>query len=402
MLTDTKIKSLKPKERLYKVSDRDGLYVAVAKSGTVSFRYDYRINGRRETLTIGRYGAGGISLAEARDKLNEAKKMLERGLSPAMKKQEGKSSLRTASSFSDYAALWSKQWKVAESTRNLRLAILEKELIPVFGKKLLPEITHIKLFEECEKVRDRGAPSTALTMRNLMGKIFRFAQDRGYEGDNPAERIPARAIATFEPRSRALTEKEIGVFFNAIERTGTSKTIILALKFVLLTMIRKSEFRLATPDMIDWEDKTLTLPASLMKMNKAHRVFLSSQACEILVNFHNLFEGATYIHPGRFSNREPLSEAALNAAIRHTRALLEKEGKPMDRFSVHDLRRTASTLLHEREFNTDWIEKCLAHEQRNVRSVYNKAEYATQRRDMLQQWADMVDGWIERERVKKG
>lgn len=398
MLTDTKIKSFKAKDRLYKVSDRDGLYVAVAKSGTVSFRYDYRINGRRETLTIGRYGADGITLAEARDRLNEAKKMVERGLSPAVKKQEGKSSIRTASSFRDYADLWEKQWKVAESTRRLRISILVKEVLPVFGKKLLPEITHMKILEECEKVRDRGAPSTALTMRNLIGKVFRFAQDRGYDGDNPAERIPARAIAQFEPRSRALTEKEIGIFFNAIERTGTSKTIIMSLKFVLLTLVRKSEFRLATPDMIDWEERTLTLPASLMKMNKAHRVFLSNQAYEILVAFDNLFEGSTYIHPGRFSDKEPLSEAALNAAIRQTRALLEKEGKPLDRFSVHDLRRTASTLLHEREFNTDWIEKCLAHEQRNVRAVYNKAEYATQRRDMLQQWADMVDGWIQKER----
>lgn len=398
MLTDTKLKSLKAKDKLYKVSDRDGLYVAVAKSGTVSFRYDYRINGRRETLTIGRYGPDGITLAEARDKLNEAKKMLDKGISPAVKKQEGKSSIRTATRFKDYADIWAKQWKVADSTRKLRLSIMEKEVLPIFGNKHLSEINHIKILEECEKVRDRGAPSTAVTMRNLISKVFIFAQDRGYEGSNPTERLPSTVIAKFAPRTRALNEKEIGIFFNAIERTGTSKTIIMALKFVLLTMVRKSEFRLAAPDMVDWEERTLTLPASIMKMNRPHRVFLSNQAYEILVGLNHVFEGAAYLHPGKYSLNEPLSEAGLNAPIRRTLEILEREGRPMERFSVHDLRRTASTLLHEREFNTDWIEKCLAHEQRNVRAVYNKAEYANQRRDMLQQWADMVDGWIEKER----
>lgn len=397
MLTDTKLKNLKPRDKLYKVSDRDGLYVSVAKSGTVSFRYDYRINGRRETLTIGRYGADGISLAEARDRLNEARKLLEKGISPAVKKQDDKGVIKTATRFKDYAALWANQWKVAESTRKLRLNILQNEVLPIFGNKLLHEITHQKLLDACEKVRDRGAPSTALNMRHLVGKVFRYAQDRGYDGDNPAERISAGVIAKFEPRTRSLSEKEIGIFFNAIERTGTTKTIIMALKFVLYTMIRKSEFRLANWDMVDWEERTLTLPAALMKMNRSHRVFLSTQAYEILVALNHVFENASYLHPGRFSPHEPLSEAALNAAIRHTLAMMEKEGKPMERFSVHDLRRTASTLLHEREFNTDWIEKCLAHEQRNVRAVYNKAEYASQRRDMLQQWADMVDGWIEKE-----
>ncbi|WP_338505220.1 integrase arm-type DNA-binding domain-containing protein [Erwinia aphidicola] len=400
MLTDTKLKNLKPRDKLYKVSDRDGLYVAVAKSGTVSFRFDYRIHGRRETLTIGKYGADGITLAEARDRLNDARKLLEKGESPAIKKQEGKSVIRTATRFKDFAALWARQWKVAESTRQLRMAILNKEILPVFGNKLLHEITHTRLLEECEKVRDRGAPSTALNMRQLVSKVFRYAQDRGYECDNPAERISAGVIAKFTPRTRSLSEKEIGIFFNAIERTGTSKTIVMALKFVLYTMIRKSEFRLATIDMVDWEERTLTLPAELMKMNRAHRVFLSDQAYDILVGLDHVFVGAKYLHPGRFSPNEPLSEAALNAAIRHTLAMMEKEDKPMERFSVHDLRRTASTLLHEREFNTDWIEKCLAHEQRNVRAVYNKAEYATQRRMMLQQWADMVDGWIEKEKGK--
>lgn len=395
MLTDTKIKHLKPGDKLYKVSDRDGLYVAVQKTGTVTFRYDYRINGRRETLTIGKYGAGGISLAEAREKLQEAKKLVSNGISPSIRKQESKRQFRSSTKFKDYAAEWEKNWRVAESTRSLRLAIFHKHVIPAYGNKQMSEISHVHLRAFCEKIRDNGAPSTALNVRNLVYKVFDFASERGYEGVNPAERISPASIARLMPRSRSLSEKEIGIFFNAIERTGTSKTIILSIKFVLLTMMRKGEFLRATWDMVDWEERTLTLTPEITKMSRPHRVYLSDQAYDILVMLNDLFSDATYIHPGRFSPHSRLSDAALNAPIRTTLRLLEKDGKPMESFSIHDLRRTASTILHEKEFNSDWIEKCLAHEQRNMRAVYNKAEYSAQRIDMLQQWADMVDGWIK-------
>lgn len=395
MLTDTKIKNLKAGDKLYKVSDRDGLYVAVQKTGTVTFRYDYRINGRRETLTIGKYGAGGISLAEAREKLNEAKKLLSSGVSPAIRKQESKNTFKSASKFKDYALEWEKSWRVAESTKQLRLAIFHRLVLPKFGNRLMSEISHKELRDFCEKVRDDGAPSTALNVRTLVYKVFSFASERGYEGPNPAERISPSSIAKFTPRSRSLTEKEIGIFFNAVEKTGTNKTIILSVKFVLLTMLRKGEFINAKWDMVDWNERTLTLPAEIMKMKRPHRVYLSDQAYEILVTLNDLYSDSVYIHPGRFSPNSTLSDGALLAPIRTALGLLEKEGKPMDSFNIHDLRRTASTMLHEREFNSDWIEKCLAHEQRNIRAVYNKAEYGSQRRDMLQQWADMVDGWIE-------
>ena len=185
MLTDTKLKSLKPQAKLYKVSDRDGLYVAVSAGGTVSFRYDYRINGRRETLTIGKYGPDGITLAEAREKLNEAKKMVDAGESPSAKKRQGKSSVKNASRFSDYADLWFKQWDIAPSTMALRTATLKKHITPVYGKMVLKEITPTLLREHCERIRDGGAPFTAVLIRDIVWKVFKFAQDRGYEGDNP-------------------------------------------------------------------------------------------------------------------------------------------------------------------------------------------------------------------------
>ncbi|WP_220131473.1 integrase arm-type DNA-binding domain-containing protein [Enterobacter sp. RHBSTW-00994] len=212
MLTDTKLKHLKAREKNYKIADRDGLYVLVTPAGSVTFRYDYRINNRRETLTIGRYGSEGINLVEARGKLAEAKKLITARISPAIKKQE----IRKVLSFREYEKHWRKTWNVAESTKALRLSIMDKEVLPYFGKRTLKEISPTDLRILCEEIRDRGAPSTALNVRHLVSKVFEFAIDRGVEVDNPALRVKAKSIATFKPKGRALSEREIGVFFNAL------------------------------------------------------------------------------------------------------------------------------------------------------------------------------------------
>jgi integrase len=115
---------------------------------------------------------------------------------------------------------------------------------------------------------------------------------------------------------------------------------------------------------------------------------------DILIAFKTCFGASSFLHPGRYETNRSLSAAALNRVIEATVTLIRERGQELEHFSVHDLRRTASTLLHEAGFNSDWIEKCLAHEQRGVRAVYNKAEYAEQRRQMLQSWADILDGWI--------
>ncbi|WP_308563946.1 integrase arm-type DNA-binding domain-containing protein [uncultured Klebsiella sp.] len=401
MLSDTKLKNLKPKEKTYKVSDRDGLYVSVSPAGTIAFRYDYRINNRRETLTIGRYGHDGITLAEARERLMSARKMVADGISPSIKKRANKRLIRQAETFGDYEAQWRKQWRVAESTRAMRIAVMDKDVLPFFRNRLMHEITSADVRENSDKILSRGAPSTAVRAREMIYKVFEFARERGYEGENPAERVTAGSIAKFVPRERSLSEREVGDFFRALEKTGNSKTIQLSVKFVLLCLQRKSEFRLATWDMVDFADKILTIPAEIMKMSRPHQIYLSEQAFDILLTLHTVYPHSQYLHPGRFSTSSPLSEQALNAAINAGIKLArDKEGIDLSPFTVHDLRRTASTLLHEAGYPSDWIEKALAHEQKGARAVYNKAEYGLQRRYMLQQWANMIDAWISGERTK--
>ncbi|EHC1934574.1 tyrosine-type recombinase/integrase [Escherichia coli] len=397
MLTDTKLKNLKPQDKLYKVSDRDGLYVAVLTSGTVSFRYDYRINGRRETLVIGQYGRDGISLAEAREELIVAKKLLKAGQSPAATKRDGIKKIRGAETFAVHTDSYMKHVILAESTRAMKQAVIDRDILPVLGNKMMAEITTSMVRDLCDRIVERGGRATAVQAREIISSVYRHANDRGHGLFNPAADIKPSSIAIFKPRERTLTPEEIGLFFRTLDAIGAMGTMKMALKLVLITMVRKGEFTNATWDEIDFKKWTWTIPSDRMKGSRAHVIYLPKQAQDILVGLQMCAGGSEYLVPGRYNFRKPLSNAALNSLIDRTVKIINEDGEHIQGFTVHDMRRTASTLLHEAGYPSDWIEKALAHEQKGVRAVYNKAEYARQRAYMLQQWSDMIDSWINGE-----
>ncbi|EMR9879229.1 tyrosine-type recombinase/integrase [Escherichia coli] len=397
MLTDTKLKNLKPQDKLYKVSDRDGLYVAVLTSGTVSFRYDYRINGRRETLVIGQYGRDGISLAEAREELIAAKKLLKAGQSPAAAKRDGIKKIRGAETFAVHTDSYMKHVILADSTRAMKQAVIDRDILPVLGNKMMAEITTSMVRDLCDRIVERGGRATAVQAREIISSVYRHANDRGHGLFNPAADIKPSSIAIFKPRERTLTPEEIGLFFRTLDAIGAMGTMKMALKLVLITMVRKGEFTNATWDEIDFKKWTWTIPSDRMKGSRAHVIYLPKQAQDILVGLQMCAGGSEYLVPGRYNFRKPLSNAALNSLIDRTVKIINEDGEHIQGFTVHDMRRTASTLLHEAGYPSDWIEKALAHEQKGVRAVYNKAEYARQRAYMLQQWSDMIDSWIDGE-----
>lgn len=397
MLTDTKLKNLKPQEKLYKVSDRDGLYVAVLTSGSVSFRYDYRINNRRETLVIGQYGRDGISLAEAREELIAAKKLLKAGQSPAAAKRDGIKKIRGVETFAVHTESYMKYVTLADSTRAMKLSVIDRDILPVLGNKIMAEITTGMVRDLCDKIVGRGGRSTAVQAREIISSIYRYANDRGHGFFNPAADIKPSSIAIFRPRERTLSPEEIGIFFRGLNSFSAMGTLKMALKLVLLTLVRKSEFTLATWPEVNFQKSTWRIPADRMKAGREHVIYLSRQAHDLLVGLQMCACGSEYLVPGRYNFRKPLSNAALNSLIDRTVDAINKDGEKIQAFTVHDLRRTASTLLHEADYPSDWIEKAQAHEQKGVRAVYNKAEYARQRAYMLQQWADMVDAWINGE-----
>lgn len=411
MLTDMQLRALKPTGKIYKVADQQGLYVAVTRTGVVSFRFDYRVNGRRETLVIGKYdptvGAKkpreldeldygmSLSLAEARLLMTRAHRSIEQGESPSRSKVEKRTEAADALTFGSWAEKYFAEADLAESTKAMRKSVYDRNLADEFGRLKLEEITPVRLMARCEKIKERGAAAPAVHAREIVLQVFRFVQARGLKIDNPAASIRPSAIATFKARDRALTPAEIHTFFKALEQTATMSTLRLAVKFMLLTLVRKTEFIEAKWDEVNFETAIWTIPKDRMKAGRPHNVYLSQQALDILVAFKTCFSASSYLHPGRYETELPISSATLNRVIDATVKVVHDRGEDFDPFTVHDLRRTASTLLHEAGFNSDWIEKCLAHEQRGVRAIYNKAEYAEQRRAMLQAWADMLDAWIK-------
>ncbi len=393
MLTDTKLRNVKSQDKLYKVNDRDGLYVAVTPAGSISFRYNYSINGRQETITFGRYGTGGITLSEAREQLGEAKKMVSAGKSPAKEKARDKARVKDAETFSAWAEKWLRGYQMADSTRDMRRAVYERELKPKFGNQKLAEITHEDLRTLTDSIVARGAPATAVHSREVVMQVFRWAIERGQKVENPADLVRPTSIATFQPKDRALTPDEVGLMYQYIERIGTTPSIRAAAKLLLLTLVRKSELTNATWGEVNFSEAVWSIPKERMKRRNPHNVYLSRQVLDIFIALKTFAGGSDYVLPSRYDSDQPMSSATLNQVLTLTYRLAQKEGKPLAKFGPHDLRRTASTLLHEAGYNTDWIEKCLAHEQKGVRAVYNKAEYRDQRTAMLQDWADMVDEW---------
>ncbi|WP_084398766.1 tyrosine-type recombinase/integrase [Henriciella aquimarina] len=401
MLTDIAIKSLKPKEKPYKVADRDGLYVSVAPTGTRTFRYDYRVNGRRETLTIGRYGKYGITLAAAREKLIDAKKMVEEGISPAKAKKRAKAKVRAEGTFGELARRWLDGSEMSDSTRDMRRHIVDRDLIPALGNYTLREVTPEDIRALCEKIKKRGAPSTALHVREFIKLIYAFANLHGIRVENPAEEVDPRSIARVRPRDRSLSPLEIRILYRLLDEITANPTLKLGVKFILLTMKRKTEVAHAVWDEISFQDAVWTIPKKRMKTGLDHNVYLSRQTLDILVALKTCAGGSKYVFPSRYDTFRPISNATFNRITDSAHKLAEEMGLPLEPFTVHDLRRTGSTLLNELGFNRDWIEKSLAHEdRRSSRGVYNKAEYADQRRHMLQEWADMIDSWAAGETRK--
>jgi integrase len=357
---------------------------------------DYRLNGRRETLTIGRYGTkDGISLLMARERCMEARKAIAQGVSPAQEKQREKSRLAEAQTFGEYTKRWLGEHRMADSTRAMRKTVIDRDILPVFQNRRMAEIGPEDLRALCAKIKGRGAPATAVIAREIVKLVFAYAAMHGEKAPNPADEVGPSSIATFVPKDRALSPSEIRLMHRLLETTATLPTIRLALRLVLLTLVRKSELIEATWDEIDFENAVWSIPKSRMKAGKPHNVYLSQQALDIFIALHTCAAGSKFVLPSRYDADRCMSKATLNRVTQVIAEKAKESNLPLEPFTVHDLRRTGSTILNELGFNGDWIEKCLAHEDgRSSRGVYNKAEYAEQRRHMLQEWADMIDAWV--------
>lgn len=384
-LTDTALKALKPKDKPYTVTDDRGLYVEVFPTGGIVWRYRYRIAGQREKLTLGKYPA--LTLKNARIKRDEAAQAAAMDKSPARQKQLAKQAAADATTVSDFGERFFREI-VAKDRQDVTIPrrYFDKAIVPAIGSKAVRDVTTEDVRAIIWKKKDEGFDAAAGNIRGVLKRMFDYAMTAGLVTMNPVLALPMRHVHKAKARERALTPEEIRRFLKATFESNMRRQFKIGLHLILLTMVRKSELLLARWSHVDFEQAEWHIPAEHSKTGKPHIVFLSRQCLALFKELQILAGGSELVVPGRGSLTKPFAHNAINNALKVALA-----GQDIPAFTIHDLRRTASTLLHENGWASDVVEKALNHTIGGVRGVYNRAEYEPQRREMLQFWADYIE-----------
>jgi integrase len=352
------------------------------------WRFKYHFADKREKLTIGRYPE--IGLARARELRDEAAALLAEGRSPAKEKQANKITQRIDSARAFTFGKLAEQWfdeDISSKSENWQYNVrnwLKLDIYPDLAELDPRSITEDHIEAVLAKIIKRGAPNSANKVRTICSHIFDFGKRKREVNGNPAAQLAP--IKTPETQShRALTVREIKPFLEALDADNGRLISKIAIELLMLTLTRKDELRLAKWPEFDLENGVWEIPAHRMKMRDPHRVYLSRQAGDLLQKLKPFSREDGFILPSNYTLSKPMGHTTINSVIDR----LEINGT---RFVPHGLRATASSILNEANFRYDVIERQLAHRDRNkVRSIYNQAEYAHERREMLQWWADYVD-----------
>ena len=384
-LTDTGLKALKLKDRPYTLADERGLYVEVFPTGGVIWRFRYRLNGKQEKLTLGKYPA--LTLKNARIKRDEAAQAAAMGASPAKQKQLAKVAAADATTVADFGERFFREI-VTKDRRDVSIPrrYFDKSIAPVIGAKAVRDVTTEDVRTIIWRKKDEGFDAAAGEIRGVLKRLFDYALTAGLVSTNPVLALPTRHVHKAKSRERALSPEEVRKFLRAAFESNIRRQFKIGLHMILLTMVRKSELLLARWEHVDFDQAEWHIPAEHSKTGKPHIVFLSRQAASLFKELQALAGGSELVMPGRGSLTKPFAHNAINTALK-----VALQGQDIPAFTVHDLRRTASTLLHEGGWASDVVEKALNHTIGGVRGVYNRAEYEPQRREMLQFWADYIE-----------
>jgi integrase len=396
-LTDRRIRNLRPRNRSYQLADGNGLILEVRPTQQKAWLYRYRVFGRPEKLSLGTYPE--VSLADARTRHFEARRRLATGQSPARLRQEEKRRLSDDLQIVRGLAKAYVDGHLTTLGSGARAsAYLEKKIVPAIGNKLISEVTPSDCIAIVERIKHRGAPAVARKVLEQLRGLFGYAVDRHLLTVNPAAQIRASKIVGVKAsRDRVLSPEEIRRLLEAAKGFPTSQANKIAFQLILLTLVRKGELVKARWVDVDFDRAEWRVPKEHAKNRQEHIVYLSTQAKGLFEELRGLAGRSEWVLPGR-DPKEHISLATLNQAT-FVAKNSDKSMKWLDGVWIHDLRRTASTHLHEMGWPSDVVEKALAHTIGGVRGVYNRAEYADQRRRMLQQWADTVDAWIQSAKV---
>lgn len=388
-LTNTAISNAKPKDKPFKLADGHGMYLLVTPGGGRYWRLKYRFGGKEKVLALGAYPA--ISLAVARRRCTEARELLAEGIDPGEAKQEAKRAAQEASdnAFETIAREWHERQKARWSADHAERVIhsLEVDVFPHLGKVSIADITAPALLRVLRKIESRGAHETRSKVGQRCGMVFRYGIATGRCSYNPATDLKGAFITPKAKGHAALSAAELPEFLAKLDAYDGDLQTRLGLRLLMLTFVRTGELRGAawTEFELEGDAPTWRIPASRMKMNAEHVVPLSRQTVIVLRELQTITGSAPLAFPSRSKLTKPMSENTLLYALYrmgyHSRA------------TAHGFRATASTILNEQGWRADVIERQLAHAERNkVRAAYNRAEYLTERRQMMQAWADFLDG----------
>jgi len=390
-LTEASIKALKPRDTRYSVTDERGLIVEVFPTGGKLWHYRYRLNGKQHKVNLGRYP--DMSLELARTQRDSAAMQVSLGKSPAEEKKKSRAALSEATTVRDFSDRYLRDI-VARDRKDITLPkrYVEKSILPAIGNKAVSEVTVEDVRAIIWEKKDHGRDVAAGAVRGVLKRMFDYAMTCGIVSANAVLALPMRHVHRAQSRDRALSPDEIRRFLQAAIESNIRRQFKLALHLLLLTMVRKSELFHAEWKDVDFVHAEWHIPVENSKTRKPHIVFLSTQAVAAFRELYRLASGSPLVLPGSGSISKPFADNAINSALK-----VALQGQDIPAFTIHDLRRTASTRLHEAGWSSDVVEKALNHTIGGVRGVYNRAEYAEQRREMLQAWADYIEQAISSE-----
>lgn len=387
-VSEVKIRNAKPKEKFYKLADSEGLYLLVTEKGAKLWRFRYRFDGKEKLLALGKYPH--ISLLDARQRRDEARRQLAKGIDPgAVRKAQKQASIQETETFEVIAREWHTRFNSnwTKGHAETIMSRLERDLFPWIGKRPIAAIKAPELLAVLRRVESRGALESAHRIRTICGQVFRYAVATGRAERDPAADLKGALPQPAEKHMAAITEPiKVAELLRAIDGYQGSFVVKYALQLAPLVFVRPGELRHAEWAEIDFENTQWNIPAGKMKMKEPHLVPLSRQAIEILTELKELTGASRYIFPSGRSFDRPMSNNAILAALR-------RMGYTKDEMSAHGFRAMARTMLDEiLQIRPDFIEHQLAHAVRDPNGrAYNRTAHLNERIKMMQMWADYLD-----------
>lgn len=386
-LSDTAIRTAKACDKPRKFADEKGMYLLVQPTGAKLWRMDYRFDNKRKTLALGTYPE--ITLAQARAKRDDARKLLAQEVDPGAKRKLDKQERRLSqeNTFESLGREWmkvkGKEW--TETYASKTKACLERHAFPSIGNRPIKEITAPDLLAMLRAIEKRGTVDMAHRVQQHCGAIFRFAVACGKALGDPTPALKGALSTKKQGHYAALTDpKDYADLLRSIDEYRGEVTTKIAMQLLAYTFQRTKEVRFAEWSQLDLDSAMWRIPKDVMKMREEHLVPLSRQVVALLRTLRTLTGNDRLVFPSTTNRDRPISENTVTYGL----ARMGFKG----RMTGHGFRSVASTLLNEQGYRHDVIERQLAHSERNqVRAAYNRAEYFPERKAMMQEWADYLD-----------